>query len=57
MLTMPAGTPSKVTVAPLRKRAPLIVTAVPPRKDPVVGFNWLMLGGGTYWKAPASVLA
>jgi hypothetical protein len=36
----------KVTVAPLRKPLPVIVTAVPPLADPDVGEMDVMLGAG-----------
>ena len=52
-----AALPPKVTVAPARKFAPLMVIAVPPVAEPEMGFTLEMLGAGgwVYVNASASV--
>ncbi len=39
--------PSKVTVAPLTKAVPVMVTAVPPAVEPLVGATEVTVGGGS----------
>jgi hypothetical protein len=45
--TLLAAVPPNVTVAPLAKFVPVIVTAVPPDVDPVLGDTLLTVGGAT----------
>jgi hypothetical protein len=45
--TFVAAVPPKVTVAPLAKFVPVIVTAVPPDVDPLFGDTLLTVGGAT----------
>ncbi len=52
-----AAAPPNVTVAPLAKSVPLIVTLVPPAVGPLVGNTDETVGGGTYVKPPTSVSA
>src|ERR1700722_15473540 len=44
--TLVAGVPPNVTVAPVPKFVPLIVTAVPPAVGPVLGETPLTVGAG-----------
>jgi hypothetical protein len=44
--TFVAAVPPNVTVAPLAKLAPVMVTAVPPAVDPLLGDTLLTLGTG-----------
>jgi hypothetical protein len=46
--TFVAAVPPNVTVAPLAKFVPVMVTAVPPAVDPVFGDTLLTVGGTTY---------
>ncbi len=46
-VTPVAAMPSKVTVAPLTKSVPVMVTAVPPVSGPLVGATLVTVGGGT----------
>ncbi len=50
-----AAAPPNVTVAPLTKSVPVIVTLVPPAVGPLVGKIDVTVGGGTYVKPPTSV--
>ena len=43
--TLVAAVPPKVTVAPAAKLVPVIVTAVPPAVDPVLGDTLVNVGG------------
>jgi hypothetical protein len=45
--TLVAAVPPNVTVAPLAKFVPVIVTAVPPDVDPLFGATLLTVGGAT----------
>jgi hypothetical protein len=49
-VTPVAAVPPNVTVAPLTKPVPLIVTLVPPAVGPLVGAIPLTVGGPTYKK-------
>jgi hypothetical protein len=51
--TFVAAVLPNVTVAPVAKFVPVIVTAVPPPVDPLFGLTLLTVGGTTYVKAPA----
>ncbi len=46
-VTPAAAVPPKVTVAPLTKSVPVIVTAVPPAVGPLVGATEVTVGGGS----------
>jgi len=52
--TPTAFTPSMVTVAPLTKFAPMMVTRVPPTEGPITGEMELTDGGDAYTNAPTS---
>jgi hypothetical protein len=45
--TLVAAVPPNVTVAPVAKFVPVIVTAVPPAVDPLFGDTLLTVGGTT----------
>ncbi len=45
-VTPVAAVPPKVTVAPLTKFAPVMVTAVPPVSGPLLGVTEVTVGGG-----------
>jgi len=45
--TLVAAVPPNVTVAPLTKFVPVIVTPVPPAVDPLLGLTLLTVGGMT----------
>ena len=45
-LTLVAAVPPKLTVAPLTKFEPLMVTEVPPAVDPLLGVTELPVGAG-----------
>ena len=47
-VTPVAAVPPRVTVAPLRKSLPLMVTDVPPKVGPPVGLMDVILGGFAY---------
>jgi hypothetical protein len=47
MTTFVAAAAPNVTVAPVAKFVPVIVTAVPPSVDPVLGLTLLTVGGAT----------
>jgi hypothetical protein len=46
-VTFVAAALPKVTVAPVPKFVPLIVTAVPPEVEPVLGLTLVIVGGTT----------
>ena len=54
-VTPVAAAPPNVTVAPLWKFVPVMVTTVPPAVDPLVGDSDTTVGAATYVKPPASV--
>ncbi len=58
-LTAVAAVPPNVTVAPLTKSVPVMVTPVPPAVDPLFGATDVTAGGapggGTYVKPPVRV--
>jgi hypothetical protein len=45
--TFVAASPPNVTVAPAAKFVPVIVTAVPPSVDPLLGLTLVTVGGAT----------
>jgi hypothetical protein len=51
--TFVAAAPPNVTPAPAAKFVPVIVTAVPPAVDPLLGATPLTVGGAIYVNAPA----
>ena len=50
--TFVAAAPPNVTVAPVAKFVPVIVTAVPPVVDPLFGLTLVTVGGATYVYPP-----
>jgi hypothetical protein len=53
--TLVANVPPNVAVAPAAKLVPVIVTAVPPAVDPLLGLTLLTVGGTTYVNALAKL--
>src|SRR5581483_4488647 len=48
-VTLVAAVPPTLTVAPVAKPVPVIVSAVPPVVEPVAGDTWVIVGAGATW--------